>query len=344
MPMTPREMIIEAFKGGKPERVPVTLFGGGMWSIKDYGSSFEELSRDAARMTDMLVASAERLLCDIVYAGSGYNNFHASALGGAIKFREMGAPDLREHLVDGPEDLEKLELSYLDRDEVIGVVREAVRQTREKIGDEYVVTMTAWGPFTLAARLVGEETMMKATFKKPDFVFQTIDFVTDLLIHLYKPLVEDQVLEVITLADPTASGDLISKKQFEKFAVPALKKFTNWAKAAGAYTLVHICGNTSDRLELMPATGADCISLDHKTDIAKAKAILHGKMCFAGNVDPVGVLLQGSVRQVEEACRNVIETAGTDGGFILMPGCDIPPTVPYENVRKFIQVAREWTL
>jgi len=27
-----------------------------------------------------------------------------------------------------------------------------------------------------------------------------------------------------------------------------------------------------------------------------------------------------------------------------MPGCDIPPTVPYENIQKFIQVAREWKL
>jgi len=27
-----------------------------------------------------------------------------------------------------------------------------------------------------------------------------------------------------------------------------------------------------------------------------------------------------------------------------MPGCDIPPTVPFENIQKFIQVAREWKL
>jgi uroporphyrinogen-III decarboxylase len=25
-----------------------------------------------------------------------------------------------------------------------------------------------------------------------------------------------------------------------------------------------------------------------------------------------------------------------------MPGCDIPPTVPYANIQKFIQVAHEW--
>jgi len=45
---------------------------------------------------------------------------------------------------------------------------------------------------------------------------------------------------------------------------------------------------------------------------------------------------------VEKACREVIEVAGKDGGFILVPGCDIPPTIPYENLRKFHDVALEW--
>ena len=97
--MTSREIILKAFEGGNPERVPVTLFGGGMWSIKDFGSSFEKLSNDAHQMSDMLVSMSGKLLCDIVYAGSGYNNFHASAFGGGIKFREMGAPDLKTHFV-----------------------------------------------------------------------------------------------------------------------------------------------------------------------------------------------------------------------------------------------------
>ena len=75
--MKPREIILKAFEGGKTERVPATLFGAGMWSIKTYGSTFQELSTDAAKMTDMMVSMSEKLLCDIVYAGSGYNNFHA---------------------------------------------------------------------------------------------------------------------------------------------------------------------------------------------------------------------------------------------------------------------------
>ena len=342
--MKPKEVIIKAFEGGKPERVPVTLFGAGMWSIHRYGSTFKDLSLDAEKMTDMLVKMSDVLLCDMVYAGSGYNNFHAAALGGSIKFREIGAPDLEQHLVSSEADLDKLNLAGIDSNNVINEVKKSLKATKAKIGNEYVVTLTAWGPYTLGARLVGEETMMKATFKQPAFVAKVVDFATDLLIHLYEPLVSDGTLDVISLADPTASGDLISKKQFERFALPYLKKFTDWAKSKNAHTLVHICGNTTDRLDLFPQTGASCISLDHKTDIAKAKEVLHGKMCFGGNVDPVKIMLQGSVQDVENSCKHVIQTAGTDGGFVLMPGCDIPPTVPYENIQKFIQVAREWKL
>jgi len=343
--MEPKAVILKAIEGGRPERVPVSLFGGGMWSIRDFGTTFEALAGDAAKMTEMLVAASGRLHCDIVYAGSGYNNFHISCLTGSpIKFREVGAPDLVEHLVHAEEDLAKCDIGRIDSDPTIATVREALRATKARIGGEYLVTLTAWGPFTLAARLVGEEPMMKATFKKPDFVRKVVDYATDVLIRLYEPLVKDGTLELISLADPTASGDLISKKQFVTFAQPYLKRFTDWAKGLGAHTLVHICGDTTDRLDTFPGTGASCISLDHKVDIARAKEVLGGKMCFAGNVDPVKVMLQGTVEDVERECRRIIETAGLDGGFVLMPGCDIPPTVPYENIQRFIGTAREWKL
>ena len=342
--MTPREIMLTAFEGGKPERVPVTLFGGGMWSIYNWGSTFEDLSKDAEKMTQMLIDMSDKLQCDIVYVGSGYNNFHTAALGGKIKFRGMGAPDLEEPLISSEEDLAKLNLGDIDKDETTNTLKEALRRTKDRIGDTYVVTMTAWGPFTNAARLLGEEVMMKATYKKPDLVEKTLDFATELLIDLFDPVVSDGTLEVISLADPTASADLVSKKQFERFALPYLKKFIGWAKSRNIHTLLHICGDTTDRVDLFPLTGATCISLDHKTNIARAKEVLRGKMCFAGNVNPVDVMLQGSVDLVESSCKQIIETAGTDGAFALMPGCDIPPDVPYENISKFIQMAKEWRL
>ena len=346
MALTPRETILKAFAMEKTERVPVTLFGGGMWSIKDYGTSFEELATNVDKNVEMCIAEAEKIRSDIVYVGSGFNNFHAIALGRklgvGVKYREIGAPDMTTHVVNSEEDLAKLDIEDIFRDPVVLNVMDATRKVRQKIGDKYLVTMTCWGPFTLAARFVGEEAFMKYTFKKPAFVEKMVDFCADLLIKLYGPLVNDGI-EALSIADPTASGDLINPKQMAKFAVPPLKKMSDWAKSKGAHTILHICGNTSDRLELFPETGCSTIFFDQKVDIAKAKEALSGKMSFGGNVAPVHVLLNKTAAEVEAACKEVIETIGKDAkGFILVPGCDIPPTIPYENLKTFHDVALNW--
>lgn len=339
---SPREAIFKAFDGKKADRIPAALIGAGMWSVHHSDASFKELSLDAPKMAGMIIEMSDRLQSDIVYVGSGYPNFPVAALGGKIKYRDIGTPDLEAPIVSSEQDLATLDLARIDKDAVLQTIREAYGLVRAKLGGEYVVTLTAWGPFTLGARLMGEEIMMKALYKAPSFVEAVVRVAAGMLMRFYDPLLSSGMLDVILLGEPTASGDLIARKQFEQFVLPQLKKFTDWAGAKGAHTIVHICGNTTDRLDLYPLTGASCISLDHKTDMAKAKKVLHGKMCFAGNVDPVKVLLQGTVQEVEDACRRVIQTAGMDGGFILMPGCDIPPTVPYENIQGFMQTAREW--
>ncbi len=340
--MTPRETIRKAFVGEKTDRVPVALIGGGMWSAAHAGTTLEHLIRDAQEMSDMLVAMAKALRSDLVYAGSGYPNLAAAAFGGQVKYRDVGAVDLDGPVVGSEEELAQLDLSQIDRDPIIQCIRKAFARTRASIGEEYMVTLTAWGPFTLGARMVGEENLIRAVLKKPAYVDTVLAWATKLLISLFGPVVADGGLEVITLGDPTASGDLISRKQFERFALPSLQRFTTWARSKEAMTLLHVCGNTTDRLDLLLQTGADCISLDHKTDMTKAKEVLHGHVCFAGNVDPVRTLLQGSPEDVTAACTTVIETAGTDGGFVLMPGCDIPPTVPLRNIQAFVQAAHRW--
>ncbi len=339
--MTPRDSILRAFDRRKADRVPAALIGAGTWSVHHSGTSFKELSTDALKMAEMIIKMSDRLKSDIIYVGSGYPNFPIAALGGKIKYRDIGTPDLEAPIVSSEKDLAKLDISRIEKDSVLETIREAYGIVSAKLGEEYAITLTAWGPFTLGARLIGEETMMKALYKAPSFVEKVVSFAAAMLMRFYDSLLSAGMLDVILLGEPTASGDLISRKQFEQFVLPRIKEFTGWAKMKGAHTIIHICGNTTDRLDLYPLTGASCISLDHKTDMAKAKEVLHGKICFAGNVDPVKVLLQGTVQEVEDACKRVIEMAGADGGFILMPGCDIPPTVPYENIQQFMRTAWE---
>ncbi|HXY54301.1 MAG TPA: uroporphyrinogen decarboxylase family protein [Nitrospirota bacterium] len=340
---TPREVIDRALNRETADRIPAALIGAGTWSAREYGVSFKQMSTDSSLMARMITEMADRLKSDIVYVGSGYPNFPVAALGCAINYRDVGTPDLEGTLVHAESDLTGLDLSRISSDPVLSTIRQAYGVVSKALGN-YAVTLTAWGPFTLGARLVGEEAMMKALYKNPGLVKSVTEFAVSMLKLFYEPLLSPGLLDLILLGEPTASGDLISRKQFEQFVLPQLQDFISWAAGKGARTILHICGNTTDRLDLYPRTGVHCISLDHKTDMVRAKEILHGTICFAGNVDPVNVLLRGTVQDVEDACRNVIEKVGTRGGFILMPGCDIPPGVPYENIHAFMRVAREWAV
>jgi uroporphyrinogen decarboxylase len=123
-------------------------------------------------------------------------------------------------------------------------------------------------------------------------------------------------------------------------ALPYLKKvITKVEKEKGLTVSVHICGNITNRLDLIPEIGAKNISFDYKVDIAKARKILKGKMTFSGNMNPVTIMQNATPEGVAAACRECIRKAGDDSSFILMPGCDIPPTVPVENVIAMVQTA-----
>lgn len=340
--MKSKDIVFAAMEMKDPERVPVAPFGSGVWTIHRSGTTFRELSTDADRMAKTNIDIYNKFKPDIVYVGSGFNNLHAAALGGTIVFREIGAPDLENPYIAELADIEKLDLNKIPKDQVIQTIWEAARKVKAEIGNDVVVTITAWGPFTLAAQLVGVETFMRSTFKNKDLVKATCEFASEMIKRVFEPLIDDGTVDLLSLADPVASGDLVSRKQFERFAIPPLKLFTEWAHKKGKKVLLHICGDTNNRLDLFPETGADCISLDHKVDLAQAKIKIGNKICIAGNLDPVSILDRATVDDVKKLAYECLDAGAGGGGFILMPGCDHPPSVPDDNLRAFYDSARNY--
>ncbi|MEK7310681.1 MAG: uroporphyrinogen decarboxylase family protein [Chloroflexota bacterium] len=339
--MTPKEAIFEAFELKSAGRVPATVFGGGVWTIRHWQKQFGEMIADPKAYADLIIKTNEELRSPIVYVGSGYNNYLAAAVGGKIKERPLGAPDLETHLVkESADEIVNTDVTVIENDPVIQNIREAARLVAKAIGDKVIVTVTAWGPFTLAGQMYGVEPMMKATLKKKDEVHKMMDFATKLVKQFYKPLVEEKVIPMLAIADPTGSGDLISDRVFRTFSLPYLKPLLGWAKEHGVYTWLHICGNTTDKLEAIAETGASCFSLDYKVNLAVAKERIGNKIALAGNVDPVSILNQKSPDDVRAAAKACIDAASVDGGFILTSGCDLPPTISLDNLRAMLDMAK----
>ena len=61
-------------------------------------------------------------------------------------------------------------------------------------------------------------------------------------------------------------------------------------------------------------------------------------------MNPVAVMQKETPEGVAAATREAIAKASPGPGYIAMPGCDIPPNVPIENVKAMVDAAHEYPL
>jgi uroporphyrinogen-III decarboxylase len=109
----------------------------------------------------------------------------------------------------------------------------------------------------------------------------------------------------------------------------------------GGTPCVFLEGNFASKLEYLLdfPKGKMLIRLD-TTDIQRAKDVLKGHLCIQGNV-PSSLLQTGSVQDVKNYCKNLIDTVGKDGGFILSPRSSTDEVKP-ENLKAMIDFTREY--
>jgi uroporphyrinogen-III decarboxylase len=81
--------------------------------------------------------------------------------------------------------------------------------------------------------------------------------------------------------------------------------------------------------------------LDSTTDIFKAKEILKGHMCIAGDV-PAALTSLGTPEEVEAYCKKLIDVVGEGGGFILSSGCTVPVDCKIENLKAMVDTAKSY--
>ena len=86
-------------------------------------------------------------------------------------------------------------------------------------------------------------------------------------------------------------------------------------------------------IALMTQTHADVIDVDWMVPLDQAREKVGPDLTLCGNFDPAGVLAQQTPTRVAQAAEDCIQKGGSR--FILMPGCEVPPTTPEANIRAF---------
>jgi len=330
--MTGRDITKMAFDLKEPPRLPVTLIGGGSWNVHLSGQTFAEIKEFPDRIADVFVQAFRKVGHDLLWTGSNFINYPMSFLGCPIEDSSSDGPALTATVIQSLDDLDSLDIEKVMANPIMRGIIRSHHIVADAIGKETFVMPTQWAPLTCAARILGTEAVMNATLDEPDRLLRLIEFSTELIWAVLDPILAHEDILGANFADPVASGDLISPDAFRRFAAPFLKDLVERTRARGKYAMIHICGDTTRILEDIVDIGPNCFSLESKVDLNKAKDVLGGKVCVAGNVAPTDVFFSGTPEEVIQEAQACVDTWGEGGGYLLTLGCDFPKTVPLANV------------
>lgn len=339
--MDSHERITAAFRREEPDRVPIMqlAFYHGMRLL---GRPLGDL-RDVEVAIEALAAVYERYQPDLITPSFGCKYWLYGDLGIELRLPPDGFDSVVEHYFQTREDLETKPLpDPRDPDSLLHNQIRLIEAIVQRHGDRTVVASFGGSSLGRTGDLVGTERLLAWLIRDPELAELAIDRVARWALNLAKASI-DAGAGVIGLVDPTAGGSVISREHFARFSLPVLQALNRELKAyAGVPTYLHICGDVSDRLDLMADTGVDGISIDHTVDVGAAKRAVGDRVCIMGNLDPVGTLLLGSPEEVLDQSRRCIEAAGAGGGFILAPGCGVPPDAPPENLEAMTAAVEQY--
>lgn len=147
----------------------------------------------------------------------------------------------------------------------------------------------------------------------------------------------------VFLAGSRCSGQFISKKSFERFALPYLKDLINRFAEKNIVPILHFDADWTMNLEyfLELPKGKFVLELDGSTDIFKAHEILKGHCAIMGDV-PAALFTVASPSELEEYAKKLLSTFKNGEGLIYSSGCTVPINSKHENVKAFFDAAEKY--
>ncbi len=372
--MSSLQRVATALSGGQPDRVPVTTLTISR-ALKEIGGPRPEaVMNNPQVMAEAKLAAHERYGDDIVVAGLDGCFVEAKAMGAEEKVSEH-MPVVSEHRrVRAWADVDRLPTPPPSEFPRMRSVLDEADLLFKQVGSHTAVAVIVSGPFSTAGNLVGPENLARALIEAPDQVHKLLDKVTDYSIQ-YHTAFAGRAHAVVVL-EPMTATELTSPAHYQEFVFPYLQRTFQAIANAGLIPINHPCGDTTGILdmavEVMPSVpmraihasfgqawtrprslkwvrqvvGDESLTADPGDPFSimmlGVKKAVGKKTCIAGNIDPVGLMLDGTPEEVEAAVKRVIGYAGEGGGLIVCPGCDLNPNIPSENLKTLVEAAKKY--
>ncbi len=218
---------------------------------------------------------------------------------------------------------------------------EAFNRELQDLGFPEYTPRRALAPFdAISDHLRGMRGSMLDMYRQPDKLLEACDIILKKMVAEIKPGIPGENNRVGIPLHRGSEG-FMSKKQFETFYWPTLKGLIIALSEKGLTPCVAFEGDYTSRLEyLLELPRGKVLGHFDTTDLFKAKQILGGHMCLAGNI-PCSILQTGTPDDVKEQCRKLIDVCGKDGGYMLSTRSPVDDARP-DTLKALIDFTREY--
>lgn len=218
------------------------------------------------------------------------------------------------------------------------VYLDGIRYAYEATADTVPLLAYIPAPFTTAQQLIEPDAFLLGLLEHPAAVQTVLQYATRAVRYFSWQVIRAGALPI--LVDPLASGSVLSPQHYQEFALPGEREIIRFWHRYDLDVVLHICGDTTAIVQLMPETGADLISVD-RIDLNYAIAQVGDRVRVIGNFDTSSLWLDSPETITPEVAAMVEHGKRCPRGYVAATGCEVPLRTPPENLKAFLAAARE---
>lgn len=294
--------------------------------------------RDGELLARCQIKALEHYGYDAVFALMDVG-VETEAVGSILTYRPNQYPVVKSYALSEGVDLSSLSVPNPKKAGRMPELLKAVRILRREVGDEVLVVGCVLGPMTLATQLLGIEAALYLAADEPETFARLLDFAAEVVIQFGVAQIEAGAHLPIVF-DPSSSPAVVPHQFFREVSLPRLKRvFAAFKRAGPVANWLHIAGPTEPILPFYPQAGVDIANFDYCVDPLDAQRAIP-RTCLDGNIKPLS-FVEATPEEIAVESSRLLKLFADRGGFILSPGCEIPPESRPENVSAMVSAARE---
>ena len=145
----------------------------------------------------------------------------------------------------------------------------------------------------------------------------------------------DSGADALTVADQ-CTRDLCSPAAYQEFLAEIHHELHERIRCP---VILHICGDTADRVPFIRETGLDCFHFDSKISCTDVRSLAGPKLALMGGTSNMSVVRSGTpeiiLQDVQQKLRQEIDVIG--------PECAVPLDAPWGNLKRLADAVKQFS-